>query len=279
MKVMENVHQIRIDFQVTDKVHRFVYVYLITGNYCYLIDSGVAEGVEIIADYMKGIGRSITEVKAVFLTHAHPDHIGGAAAVRRRANCKVYCSEGERDWVWDIDRQFRERPIPNFYRLAGQSVPEAETVCDGDQIKLEDGIELTVIGTAGHSKGDVSYRLNQSVLFTGDAVPAGDDLPIFVSWEESLQSLSTIGACTFTKCCPAWDRVYEKKECEALLQDRKELLYNLRETVMTADRQYAGLPEQDRIAVIAECMGLAGAAENPLFAASVRACRSRESRT
>lgn len=274
MKVTENVHQIRIDFQVTDSVRRFVYVYLITGEYCYLIDSGVAGSVELIADYMQGIGRSIAEIKAVFLTHAHPDHIGCAAAIRNRTGCSVYCSKGEQDWIIDIDRQFKERPIPNFYRLAGQSVPETETVGDGDSIKLEGGIELTVIGTAGHSKDDVSYLMNQSILFSGDALPAGDDFPIFTDWKESINSLDKIEACTFTKCCPAWDRVYEKKEFEDIMQERKGLLYNLREKVMLIDRQYAGLPEQDKIAVIQTRMGWNGAAGNPLFAASVRACRS-----
>ena len=42
MRISENVHQIKIEFQVTEKIRRFVYVYLILGKDCYLVDSGVS---------------------------------------------------------------------------------------------------------------------------------------------------------------------------------------------------------------------------------------------
>lgn len=274
MKVTEQVHQIRIDFQVTEQVQRYVYIYMITGRDCYLIDTGVAGSEKIIAEYMRDIGRSINEVKAIFLTHAHPDHIGSAAAIRQQTECKIYCSAEERPWIADVDLQFRERPVPNFYGLAGRSVPIDEVVRNGDCIKLEDDIELEVIGTAGHSKGDVSYFMNGRVFFSGDAVPAAGDVPIFDNFEKSIQSLDKISVCTFAKCCPAWDRVYEKGEREALLRERKELLYNLKETVRMVDRQYAGLSEHEKISMIAAHMGLSGAIGNPLFAASVEACRN-----
>ena len=35
------VHQIQIDFHVTEKISRFVYVYIIEADSLYLIDSGV----------------------------------------------------------------------------------------------------------------------------------------------------------------------------------------------------------------------------------------------
>ena len=35
------VHQIKIDFHVTEQICRFVYVYIIEGESLYLIDSGV----------------------------------------------------------------------------------------------------------------------------------------------------------------------------------------------------------------------------------------------
>lgn len=35
------VHPIKIDFHVTKDIVRFVYVYLVEGEYCFLFDSGV----------------------------------------------------------------------------------------------------------------------------------------------------------------------------------------------------------------------------------------------
>ena len=43
MKICQTVHQIRIDFCVMPEIRRYVYVYLIEGRDCYLIDAGTAD--------------------------------------------------------------------------------------------------------------------------------------------------------------------------------------------------------------------------------------------
>ncbi|RHV87305.1 MBL fold metallo-hydrolase [Lachnospiraceae bacterium OF09-33XD] len=117
MELCRNIHQIRIDFQVTETVSRYVFIYLITGKNCYLIDTGTAGSEHQIAAYMTAIGRSIREIKAILLTHSHPDHMGGAAAVQRASGCNIYASCREQTWIENIDIQFRVRPVPNFYKL------------------------------------------------------------------------------------------------------------------------------------------------------------------
>ena len=113
------VHQIKIDFRVTEQVSRFVYVYILEADSLYLIDSGVFGCEKQIMDYLDSIGRNNAEIKGIFLTHAHPDHIGSAAWFQEHTGCRIYASEGEKRWIEDIDLQFKERPIPNFYQLAG----------------------------------------------------------------------------------------------------------------------------------------------------------------
>lgn len=61
MKINENVHLIRKDFYVTEDIKRYVNIYLITGKYCYLIDSGVSGSETLIAEYLESIGRKMTE--------------------------------------------------------------------------------------------------------------------------------------------------------------------------------------------------------------------------
>ena len=95
-----------------------------------------------IIDYLDTIGRDISEIKGIFLTHAHPDHIGSAAWFQENTGCKIYASEGEKRWIEDIDLEFKERPIPNFYKLAGRSSKVDVVVKDGDVIELEDGIKV-----------------------------------------------------------------------------------------------------------------------------------------
>ena len=150
------VHQIRVDFAVTEQVKRYVFVYLIEAKSCYLIDSGVYGSEEQIAQYMKTIGRDISEVKAIFLTHAHPDHIGTAAWFREHTGCKIYASQGERAWIENIDQQYQERPIPNFYKLAGKStidekINDAEhIICTLDEqvqtiLEIDKATDITII--------------------------------------------------------------------------------------------------------------------------------------
>ena len=116
------IHQLKIDFNVTERVRRFVYVYIIEAENCYLIDSGVFGCQKQIVDYLAKIGRKPEDVKGVFLTHAHPDHIGSAAWWQEHTDCKIYASEGEKLWIEDIDLQFKERPIGNALFI-GDSVP------------------------------------------------------------------------------------------------------------------------------------------------------------
>lgn len=48
------VHQIKIDFHVTEQIKRFVYVYIIEAQHCYMIDSGVYGCEKQIIEYLKG---------------------------------------------------------------------------------------------------------------------------------------------------------------------------------------------------------------------------------
>ena len=79
------IQQIKIDFNVTPQIKRYVFVYLIiTDTGCYLIDSGVG-GSELLIE--KGViesGYHPSDIKAIFLTHAHPDHIGTASYFREK---------------------------------------------------------------------------------------------------------------------------------------------------------------------------------------------------
>ncbi|MCI9125939.1 MAG: MBL fold metallo-hydrolase [Eubacterium sp.] len=192
MKICENVHQIKISFNVTLEIKRFVYVYLITGKYCYLIDAGVAGCERIISSYMEGLGRSLSEIKAVLLTHAHPNHMGGAAKIKRMSGCEIYVSNIEKVWIENIDLQFQERPIPNFYALVNELVEVEHTVKEDNVFVLEPGISIRVLETPGHSKGSVSYIYEEEVVFCGDAISVVDDFPIFVDVNESESSIEKI---------------------------------------------------------------------------------------
>lgn len=259
------VHQIRIDFAVTEQVKRYVFVYLIEAESCYLVDSGVSGSEEQIVQYMKMIGRDISEVKAVFLTHAHPDHIGTAAWFREHTGCKIYASQGERAWIENIDLQYQERPIPNFYKLAGKSTKVDVTVRNGDWIHLEENLNIQVISTPGHSVDGVSYRLGKS-LFLGDAIPVKGDIPIYINVRDTLKTLQTIrdldGICNYY---PAWDHTYSVSDIDEKINDAVHIIRTLDEQVQT-------ILEIDKVTditiitnLICERLKMPYLKENPLF--------------
>ncbi len=275
MKICDNVYQIRMDFWVTEQVKRYVYMYLITGRNCYLIDSGVAGSEKIIAEYMKKLGKSMKEIKAVFLTHAHPDHMGGAAEIKKISGCEIYASEKEKDWIENIELQFRERPIPNFYKLVSKPVRVDKTVKEGDVILPEGQVSIRILETPGHSHGHVSYIFEEeNVLFSGDAIPDQKDFPIFTDEEKSEKSLEKMTVLDKIQyCCPAWDRVYDGKEWKELLWHSKKYLQKLKESVLKMDKDYGKVSLEEQIRILSEQMGWKERVGNPLFLKSVEACR------
>ena len=220
------VHQIKIDFNVTESIKRYVYVYILEGKNLYLIDSGVAGSQTQIIEYIKKIGRDETEIKSIFLTHAHPDHIGSAAWFKENVGCTIYAGEKECDWIENIDLQYKKRPIPNFYRLAGESVTVDYRLKDKDKIILEDDCILHVIETSGHSLGELSYLL-EDALFVGDSIPVKGDIPIYEDKDKLLESLDKIKSMKdngIEYFYPAWDNTYSAESIEKVIEDAKEIV-------------------------------------------------------
>nr|MBP3599095.1 MBL fold metallo-hydrolase [Eubacterium sp.] len=273
MKVSKHVHLIRKEFNVTPTVKRYINIYLITGKYCYLIDSGVAGSETLIETYLASIGRKITDIKGVFFTHSHPDHIGAAAAIKRLTNCKIYAPAGELPWIENIQQQFAERPIPNFFTLLPESVQVDFPLQDGDAISLEDGLTISALFTPGHSHASMCYLLNDALAFTGDAIPVANDLPIFVDFEKTIESINKLGQLSnIEKYCPAWDNVYNKNEFTNIVNSSKENLYFLKDIAMTVEQEFPQASTQDKLQKILSRSNLLPYAGNPLIVRSIETC-------
>ena len=265
-----NVHPIKIEFHVTEKIRRFVYVYLIEAEYCYLIDAGVAGCQDVICSRLQQIGRKLSDVKGIYLTHAHPDHIGSAAWFREKTGCKVYASSGEKRWIENIDIQYAARPIPGFYRLAGSSVPVDLVVCDGMTTEPEKGLVLQVIGTPGHSADEVSYRISDWI-FTGDSIPVRGELPIYVDWkktQESMERLETIRGVQWF--CPAWDDVFSMTEREDKIREGKQIVHRIEASVKKHEKMAETGSLQELVSSVCQELHMPGLIGNPLFAETVK---------
>jgi hydroxyacylglutathione hydrolase len=285
MQISEHVHALKIPFQLRDPsgqpVDRFVYAYLIYGTEICLIDSGVAGSERRIFDYVRKTGRTPDEIAMLVLTHAHPDHIGAAAAIKSATGCTVAAHRADKAWIEDTTLQFRERPIPNFDDLVGGPVEVDRILNDGDLLEVGDDLRLEVFHTPGHSNGSISLLLREDgVLFSGDAIPHAGDLPIYDDVGASVSSITKLKNIEGVNyLLSSWNEPREGKDVYKLMDDGLQYLQRIHEAVLAiTDTGY--LPESEEFCpLVMAKLGLPPAAANPIVCRSFAAhCKVRDQR-
>jgi glyoxylase-like metal-dependent hydrolase (beta-lactamase superfamily II) len=109
------------------------------------------------------------QVKRIFLTHGHVDHVAGAAEARRRLGATLQMHAADREWLAMLPRQAEMFGFDE----AGE-VPEVDHWHEDGETFAVGEIAARVIHTPGHSRGSCSLWLEEPrVLFTGDTLFAG----------------------------------------------------------------------------------------------------------
>jgi hydroxyacylglutathione hydrolase len=197
MKITETIHTFKHSFRLAlgenHYVDRFVYSYILLGENVCLIDTGVRGTAPLLQNYLRQTNRSPGEISVVALTHAHPDHIGGCLTIKKTSPASFCAHPADRAWIEDVEKQYRERPILNFFELVEGSVPVSRELKEGDTLLWDKGKTITVLETPGHSLGSISFFFEEEgALFTGDAVPAAGNIPIYVDPRISIQSIQKL---------------------------------------------------------------------------------------
>ncbi|HEY8292307.1 MAG TPA: MBL fold metallo-hydrolase [Thermomicrobiales bacterium] len=127
----------------------------------FIVDPGDAAGVAIIQESLGR--RADVRVKAIVLTHGHPDHATAAPELKRVYDCPVMLNPKERP----ILRQF----------LSWSDIDEELT--GGMTLPIEGG-ELHALDTPGHSPGHIAlYEPVSRTLIAGDLVSGHGTVGIF----------------------------------------------------------------------------------------------------
>jgi glyoxylase-like metal-dependent hydrolase (beta-lactamase superfamily II) len=137
-----------------------------------LIDSGVESDARVLKSQMANVGLNWEEVKAIFITHAHGDHSGGAEHLRAATGAKVYAGEGDAGVLRAGGP--REAIFSAFTVPHGQLHPTTIDVAlkGGESIDFGD-VRIRALATPGHTPGSICYLLERPglrALFTGDVI-------------------------------------------------------------------------------------------------------------
>ena len=166
---------------------RHIYIPSVYTN-CYLLadeDSGalaVIDPGEDVSDTLQPLcADNGWDLRAVFLTHGHYDHVGGATALRQAfPPVPVY--------LHPEDAGGTDRLMPT------EALGPLTLWREGEVVPLGN-LKVEVLHTPGHTRGSVCLRCRDA-LFTGDTLFAGScgrtDFP-GGSWEQMGRSLRRLG--------------------------------------------------------------------------------------
>jgi glyoxylase-like metal-dependent hydrolase (beta-lactamase superfamily II) len=140
-----------------------------------LVDVGWSRAPRALLRAIADLGRKPSDIKRVVLTHAHPDHVQGAAGLRRLTGASILIHHADAGWLpcGRVPPEGRcgrlGRQVDRLPRTHWQPFGADATVGDGDIIDGSGG--LRVIHTPGHSPGHIVLLHEPTgTLLAGDAV-------------------------------------------------------------------------------------------------------------
>ncbi len=176
------------------------HAYLVVGDReAVLIDAGCGRDADAVLQHVAQAGVEPERVHRLLITHAHPDHCGGAAALRGRLPAlRVCASEEVGEWIERADEEAMSVDLgrrADFYPpgYSARPCPIDEVLTDGRMLDLG-GCSVTTLATPGHAAGHLAYVVQDqeaTALLSGDLVFWGGKVSLLATWDCDLQALLT----------------------------------------------------------------------------------------
>jgi glyoxylase-like metal-dependent hydrolase (beta-lactamase superfamily II) len=153
-------------------------VYLIeTDAGLVMVDAGWPGYAQTILDTMQHIGR--TDLRLIFITHAHFDHYGSAAAIRRATGAPIAIHQADADAMaagktplgsvrsWGL---FGKLLLPLAERIWRPEPTTADILFDDGEQFDRFGLNAVAIHTPGHTPGSSCLVVEGTIMFVGDLI-------------------------------------------------------------------------------------------------------------
>lgn len=228
-------------------------------------DTGMftADALDTLHKWWSQLGVEARSIRAFLVTHHHPDHFGGSAAVQEETGAPIFLHPAEAAASVHYTRRqhsegalafFRRNGIPlerlghvpavgEFWSAVYRPATSTEPLSDGQNLMF-DGVTVQVVATPGHTPGHcVFYLPDHKVLISGDHIlpkitphiglfPGGPENPLG-DYLSSLRKLETLeGAAVIPAHGPVFFHLRER--IRQILQHHQ---YRLREMLAAVHGQ------------------------------------------
>lgn len=177
-----------------------------TEDGCVLIDTGLPGSAEKITAGVEKAGKELRDIRHIVLTHAHPDHIGSFAVLKKRTRAEAYMHPADAI-IAASGRGFRPmRAAPGLKRMIMFKL-FVRPVAEVEAAPIEHGVDdgeilpggLRAIHAPGHCAGQIALFLptHGGVLIAADACANLMGLGLSLGYEDlalgrrSLRKLSS----------------------------------------------------------------------------------------
>ncbi|MBD5468083.1 MAG: MBL fold metallo-hydrolase [Lachnospiraceae bacterium] len=144
--------------------------YLIRGtNGSILFDTGWAGSFPQFCRALGEAGATAQEIRYLFISHFHPDHMGIAQEI---AGCgaRIVVADVQRAHIHEPDRVFAKEGNRFYLPIADEDIRVIS--CGESRLLLKEcGIAGEVVHTPGHSEDSITLCLDEGLLFVGDLNP------------------------------------------------------------------------------------------------------------
>jgi hydroxyacylglutathione hydrolase len=147
---------------------------------CYIISDSVSKQAYVIdpgaesKELLSYLEKKHFDLKALLITHAHLDHVGGIEMIHASIKVPIYYHSGDRPLYENLKMQADLFGFSLRELQASQPTVGEPTLEHNQKFPFASG-SMNVIHTPGHTPGSVCFHAEgeQSVLFTGDTLFEG----------------------------------------------------------------------------------------------------------